>query len=197
MISKQQQITQAALLALVLSGCFGGSDQSTTPPAHCADVSTALAKKVMQQHAIASLPDDLKDELAQSLESVGRVCLSAPSETSSCNSGGARAPEIGNCCRFTRPPEGLLSGLPAKLRIGRDAEDQPAVDLQLHTVLADLALDQRCQVPTCTDDRASARPQIAVTGRIVSPTSSTDIEVLLDLDVTLDLTCAAAAAVAS
>jgi hypothetical protein len=191
-----RQFIATVAIVSAQSGCFGSSEKATDRPGRCVDVAATLADRIMQQHAIASLPDDIQEDLAKSLESTGRVCLSAPSQTMSCNSGGARAPQVGSCCRFTRPPEGILSGLPAKLHIGREAE-APAVDLELSSTLADLALDQRCQVPTCADDRATARPQVVVAGHIVSATGSTDIEIILDLAVVLDLTCASESAEAT
>jgi hypothetical protein len=185
----------AAVSLLFLSACWCRSEHGTGPQERCAEVGQALSQKIMQQPALASLADDVRDELARSLSSVGRICLSAPSETTSCNSGDARAPQVDICCRFTQPPQGLLAGLPSRIRIRRDPnpEAPPVVDLELHSALVDLALDQRCQVPTCAADRATARPQIGVKGRLFSAGGSTDIEVTFDLDATLELTCAAPA----
>jgi hypothetical protein len=180
-----------AAMLLVLSGCSGGSETRSAPPGRCVDVAATVGEQIMQQHAVASLPSEVRDELAASLNSGGRVCLTAPTETTSCNSGGARAPEIGKCCRFAQPPQGDLSGLPQRIRIRGDAgpETRPTIELELRTVLMDLALDQRCGVPTCASDRATARPQIAVKGHVRSATGNTEFEVKVDLDALLDLTC--------
>lgn len=183
----------AAMVLVALSGCSDDSAHRVASPGRCADVSATLIENIMQQHAIASLPDETRTELAASLEAGGRICLTAPTETSNCNRGGARAPEVETCCRFKSAPEGSLSGLPQRIRLRRDPNPEvpPVVDLEFRGVLTDLSLDQRCAVPTCTADRATARPQLAISGRVDSPTGSTEIKVQLDLNVLLDVTCGA------
>jgi hypothetical protein len=81
--------------------------------------------------------------------------------------------------------------MPTRLVIRRDADPnaRPDVELELRGIVDDLALDQRCEVPTCEADRASARPKLEVSGYLTSDSGATEIALQIDLGRNLDLLC--------
>lgn len=185
--------TPLAAMALlsVLCGCWGQAKRQTGDDQACIDVSGLLADKLAEQHAVAALPNDVQADLMESLKAGGRLCLVAPTVGVSCNAGGARAPDMRRCCKFARAPEADLTGVPRRIRVGRDADPdgQPVVDLELRGMVQDLALDQRCEVPTCGDDAAAGRAQIDVSGQLVAEGKAIVIDLRIDLGQALELTC--------
>lgn len=181
----------ATVLLSTLCGCWGEATRRSGSEDACIDVSEILADKMAEQHAVAALPRDIQADLMESLKAGGRLCLVAPTVGVSCNTGGARAPDMRRCCKFARAPEADLTGVPHRIRVRREADPdgQPVVDLELRGVVQDLALDQRCEVPTCEADTAAGRAQIDVTGQLVAEGKAIVIDLRFDLGQALELTC--------
>jgi hypothetical protein len=157
----------------------------------CIDLSDVVADRMMEQRAVDSLPRDVQADLMESLKAAGELCLTADAVAVSCNAGDVRAPDIRRCCKFSQTPQASLSGMPTRLVIRRDADPnaRPDVELELRGIVDDLALDQRCEVPTCEADRASARPKLEVSGYLTSDSGATEIALQIDLGRNLDLLC--------
>jgi hypothetical protein len=177
-------------LLLVATACSQSQDR-LADGSRCMDLGNLVAERLNEQHAVSSLPRDIRADLMDSLEAGGQVCLTAAAAAFSCNAGGVRAPDVRRCCKFSAVPQASLSGMPNRLaiRTGADPKARPTVEIDLRAVVEDLALDQRCEVPTCDADRASARAKLEVSGYATGDDGTTEISLRIDLGQTLELLC--------
>lgn len=190
MTARASSLAALAVL-LMLAACREERTREFRSPRSCAGTGTILADTLATHPAVAALPRDVRRSLIEALQAPGQICLTAPTLSVGCNTGDARAPDIRRCCRFARPPEVDLTGVPRRIRIGRKGGpgQEAAVDLRLRGILDALALDQRCEAPTCQAEVAAGRPQIELGGKISADDTSVAIDLRVDLGTRLDLTC--------
>jgi len=154
---------------------------------NCVALAAGFAADVTARAPLSELPQDLQTALAESLSGEGRVCLDAPAVSRSCNAGDARQPDVRTCCHFAETPRARLLGIASRVKL--EGSDKTIVQLELAPSLSEAATSTRCDVPTCTDDRATARAVVEIRGAVQSPAGSTAVTIEIELDSPLGLDC--------
>ena len=176
-----------AVTALLVAGCRSSSETVLEVPGHCAAIAGAGLAELIDEYPLELLSDDVREDLEEALRGASRICLVADAESVSCNAGGGPKPDMRRCCRFANEPHAAIFGVARRIGVSRGGTR--VVDLAVDPGLTNASIDRRCEVPTCTDDRATATASLTLMGTVEAQGGSIDFELPVTLDRRLTLHC--------
>lgn len=173
--------------AMALGGCTSSSGPAPSLPTSCAALPADRIAGLLEEYPLDLLSEDVRGDLEEALRGASRICLVADGEAVQCNAGGGPKPDIRRCCRFGSEPKAAIFGVARRIGISRDGTQ--VVDLAVEAGLTSASVDRQCDVPTCSDDRASGGAALTLRGSVQTKEGTVAFELPVALDERLALAC--------